>query len=103
MAWPTGNRTLRAGALAIGAARLTLSSLPIALVACGGQQSAPPPAGAGARDAALVMVLLLYAVLQRPERRRPVSVDRVVVGGGIALPVVALSALLAFGLKMGSS
>ena len=92
--------------------------MPIALVACGGQQSALQPAGPGARDAAilgwamfaasvvifaLVVVLLLYAVLQRPERRRPVSVDRMVVGGGIALPVVALSILLAFGLKMGSS
>jgi cytochrome c oxidase subunit 2 len=118
MAWPTGNRTLRAGALAMGAARLTLWSLPIALVACGGQQSALQPAGRGARDAAilwwamfagsvvifaLVVVLLLYAVLRRPERRPPVSVDRMVVGGGIALPVVALSILLAFGLRMGSS
>ena len=87
-------------------------------MACSGQQSTLLPAGPGARDAAilwwamlaagvviflLVLGLLLYAVLRPPERRRPISVDRMVVGGGIVLPVVALSILLAFGLRMGSS
>ena len=90
----------------------------LVLAACTGQQSALAPAGPGARDAAvlwwamlagsvvifaLVLTLLLYAVLRRPEDRRPVAVERMIVGGGIALPVVALSILLPFGLNMGAS
>lgn len=98
--------------------RLATLSLAFLVVACSGQQSALQPTGPGARDAAilwwamfagsvlifaLVLALLLYAVLRPAEHRRPVSVDRMVIGGGIALPVVTLTILLAFGLRMGSS
>ena len=116
---PSGNRRLRSAALGMRAAGyLAFASLALAVAACGGQQSALQPSGPGARDAAvlwwgmfagsiaifaLVLALLLYAVLSRPERRRPVGIDRMIVGGGVVLPVVALSILLAFGLRMGSS
>jgi cytochrome c oxidase subunit II len=97
------------------AAHLTPAFL---LVACDGQQSALRPSGPGAQDAAilwwamlagsivifgLVLALLLYAVLRPPERRRPVPLERMIVAGGIALPVVTLSILLPFGLNMGAS
>jgi cytochrome c oxidase subunit II len=119
MSVPPGSPGAAATARMIAAARrLAPASLAYALVACSGQQSALQPSGTGAREAAilwwimfagavlifaLVLALLLYAVLQPPERRRPVSVDHMVVGGGIALPVVALSILLTFGLPMGAS
>ena len=119
MRGPSGSHALRAAARGIIAAgRLAPVWLALGLAACSGQQSILQPSGSGARDAAilwwamfagavvifaLVLAMLLYAVLQPPERRRPVSVDQMVIGGGIALPVVALSILLAFGLRMGSS
>ena len=116
MQWPLHGRSRR-GTPDLGVLAAALSPA-LVLVACSGQQSALQPAGPGARDAAilwwamfaggvvifaLVLALLLYAVLRTPERRRPISIDHMVVGGGIALPVVALSILLAFGLRMGSS
>jgi cytochrome c oxidase subunit 2 len=88
------------------------------LTACAGQQSALQPSGPGARDAAilwwtmlagsiaifaLVLGLLLYAVLRSPERRRHMPTERMIVVGGIALPVLTLSILLPFGLNMGAS
>lgn len=110
----SGKRSL---GLVLGVRLATLSPA-LMVVACSGQQSALQPAGPGARDAAilwwvmlagsilifaLVLALLLYAVLQRPERRRPIPLERMVIGGGIVLPVVTLSILLAFGLRMGQS
>src|SRR5690606_6891830 len=87
--------------------------------ACSGQQSALSPDGPGAQDAAvlwwamlaggtavfvLVLVLLLYAVLVAPHRRRPLKdPQRLVLAGGVVLPVVTLSALLAFSVEMGAS
>ena len=114
-----GSRGVEAAALVMRVAGPLLQvAAALLLTACDGQQSALQPSGPGARDAALlwwgmlagsivifalVVALLLYAVLRPPEQRRPVSIERMIVGGGVALPVVALSVLLPFGLNMGSS
>ena len=45
----------------------------------------------------LVTGLALYAVYRRPERRPRISSAAMIVGGGVVLPVVALSLLLAHG------
>ena len=112
------SRKRTAAALARAAGQLLPLAATLLLAACEGQQSALQPSGPGARDAAilwwamlagsvlifaLVLVLLLYAVLRPPERRRHVSTERMIVAGGVALPVVALSILLPFGLNMGAS
>jgi cytochrome c oxidase subunit II len=113
-------RSRKPGAAALGtvAGHLLPLAPALLLAACDGQQSALQPSGPGARDAAvlwwamlagsvvifaLVLALLLYAVMRRPERRRPVPLERMIVAGGFALPVVTLSILLPFGLNMGSS
>jgi cytochrome c oxidase subunit 2 len=44
----------------------------------------------------LVMVLALYAVFRAPAKRRPVSVNVMIAAGGVALPLVTLSALLVY-------
>ena len=115
---PPGKRRRRPAALAAAAGAVVALSLVLLVAACSGQQSALQPSGPGASDAAvlwwamfagsvvifgLVLGLLLYVVFDRAARRPPVSIDQMVVGGGIALPVVALTILLGFGLRMGSS
>ncbi|MYZ48929.1 c-type cytochrome [Rhizobiales bacterium L72] len=47
----------------------------------------------------LVLALALFAVFARPERRRWLGGRVVVIAGGVAFPVIALSALLVFGLS----
>lgn len=49
----------------------------------------------------LVMTLALYAIYRKPERRGEISATKFVVGGGILLPVAALTPLLVFGLGVG--
>lgn len=103
---------------ALPRAVVLLLPLVLLLTACAGQQSALQPSGPGARDAAilwwamlagsiaifaLVLGLLLYAVLRPPERRRHMPTERMIVLGGITLPVLTLSILLPFGLNMGAS
>lgn len=46
---------------------------------------------------ALVLSLLLYAIFSAPENRRPLDANKLIIGGGIILPVVSLSALLIYG------
>lgn len=82
------------------------------LAGCGGMQSALAPQGPHARVIAniswvmfigaagillLVMVLALYAIYRRPERRRAPKANVLIIAGGVALPVVTLSALLGYG------
>ncbi|MFC6488999.1 cytochrome c oxidase subunit II [Nitratireductor sp. GCM10026969] len=84
---------------------------------CTGPQSALQPSGAAAREVAylwwamfwagtaifvLVLALLLYPVFRQRARRWRIPPLQMIVAGGIALPVVALSILLVFGLRAGS-
>ncbi len=84
---------------------------------CAGPQSALQPSGAAAREVAylwwamfwagtaiflLVLGLLLYASFQAPERRWRIAPVKMIVAGGVVLPIVALSILLVFGLRAGS-
>lgn len=48
----------------------------------------------------LVMVLALYVVLRAPEKRPRLGEHGLVVAGGVALPVVALTALLVYSLHV---
>ncbi|WP_407353846.1 cytochrome c oxidase subunit II [Luteimonas sp. R10] len=83
-----------------------------ALCACGGPQSALAPAGPAADAIAqtwwlmfwaaaaiwvLVLSLLLYALLRGRETRALSRPNRLIVGGGLVLPTVVLSALLVYG------
>ena len=49
---------------------------------------------------ALVIVLALYAVYRRPERYLRISSVKLIIAGGVVLPVVILSALLIYGIAM---
>ncbi len=92
---------------------LSIAAAPLA-AGCEGVQSALDPQGpaavaiaqsawimgfGAAAILALVMALALYAVYRAPGRRAPSS-TAVIVAGGVALPVVALSALLAYGVTL---
>jgi cytochrome c oxidase subunit II len=82
---------------------------------CGGVQSAlDPAADEAARLSALswilfigaavifvgVMLLLLYAVVANPDRRRWLGHRRTVIAGGLVFPIVTLTALFTFGLVL---
>lgn len=84
----------------------------LSLAGCRGIQSALWPQGPAAKAIAdiswvmfagatmillLVMALSLYAIYRAPDKRRPVSANMLVAAGGVALPMVTLSALLVYG------
>jgi cytochrome c oxidase subunit 2 len=86
------------------------------LAACTGAPSMLAPRGANADDIAavwwvmfwgsalvlgLVMVLLLMALYRRRGAASGPSANAFIVGGGLLLPVAALSALLTWGLQLG--
>ena len=48
----------------------------------------------------LVMALALYAAFRDPERRRQVGANAFILGGGVVLPVVVLSALLLYAVML---
>jgi cytochrome c oxidase subunit 2 len=88
--------------------------LPFALAGCDGPQSALDPAGKGATRIAelfwamaigfailwiAVVTLALYAYYSRSQHSAATA-RLVVLGGGVGLPVVVLTGLLAFGLSM---
>jgi cytochrome c oxidase subunit II len=50
---------------------------------------------------ALVMILALYAMFRREDRRLQVKGSLLIVGGGVVLPVVVLTALLIYGVGLG--
>jgi cytochrome c oxidase subunit 2 len=79
---------------------------------CSGVQSALDPAGPAAQHLAnltwalligatailaIVMLLAAYAVFRDPDRRRRISSNALIVGGGIVFPVLVLGALLVYG------
>ena len=84
---------------------------------CAGIQSALSPLGPVAREIAilwwwmlafataifvLVLVALLYSIFRHPDRRWKVDPERMIVAGGIVLPLIVLSALLPFGVIVGA-
>jgi cytochrome c oxidase subunit 2 len=92
------------------------AGLLLALAACDGPQSALAPAGAGARElaglwwvmaaGALVIFLFvlgcaLYATRVAPRAHPDFAGTWFIVGGGVALPVVVLSALLTYSFVLG--
>jgi cytochrome c oxidase subunit II len=97
--------------VAPGARGLILLAGGLALGACQGPQSAFAPAGVEAErvlalwwtmaaGAALIYLLVLgaavYAALVAPERHPRFPGIRFIIGGGVALPVVVLAALLSY-------
>lgn len=81
------------------------------IAGCGGQQSALHAGGieaeivarfswimfaGGALVLALVAAILFYALLRRPEKRADVDGPRLIFAGGVALPTITLTVLLAF-------
>lgn len=93
-------------------------ALPFPLAGCSGIQSTLWPQGPAAQAIAdigwvmfagaaailvLVMALALYAIFRAPEKRLPVSANVLIAIGGVAFPVVTLTALLIYGVvAMGS-
>lgn len=88
------------------------------LAGCQGLQSALQPASANAREVTwlwwgmlsggtlvflLVLGLLLYTLFSNYERRSKLPERRFIIAGGVVLPVVVLSILLAASLGVGSS
>lgn len=100
---------------AAGAVPLVLAL--VGLAGCDGIQSALDPLGPVAREIAalwwwmlgvgtavfvLVLAALLYALFRNPARRWDIDPERLILGGGIVLPVTVLSVLLPFGVIVGS-
>lgn len=56
--------------------------------------------GGAAAIFALVLALMLYAVFARPDRRRRLGGIKLVIAGGVVLPVVSLTALLIYTLTV---
>jgi cytochrome c oxidase subunit 2 len=96
---------------------LTLALL-VGLGGCAGVQSALAPSGVAAREIAalwwamavgaiIIYVIVLgaafYAVRIRPERHGPLAEHVLILGGGVILPVVVLSALLTYSFSLGPS
>lgn len=87
----------------------------VPLGGCNGVQSTLDPGGPQAQALAqatwvmiagagviftLVMLLALYAVYRRPERRARVSSTALIVGGGLVFPIAVLTALLVYGVGL---
>lgn len=85
------------------------------LAACGGMQSALDPAGTQAASVATlfwimaagallvwlgVIAFALYATLVEPGRHSVRTSRRIIIGGGVVLPVIVLTALLMYGLAL---
>lgn len=114
-------RAASAGVPRIRVARLAPAGIPFALAGCAGPYSTLDPAGpAAASSAALwwgmfvvsvivmagVIGLWLYAMRRHPddgidEGTAQRVQDRWMLGGGVALPAVCITALLAFGIPVG--
>ena len=87
----------------------------VVLGGCEGRQSTLHPAGRGAEDIAElfwwmwiggtliwvgVLALAFYVIRARPEAHSETSARWLILGGGVAFPVVVLTALLVYGLAM---
>ncbi|SDS64625.1 cytochrome c oxidase subunit 2 [Halopseudomonas xinjiangensis] len=87
----------------------------LVLGACDGRQSALHPAGRGAEDIAelfwwmciggmliwvAVLALAYYVTKARPEAHSETSARWLILGGGVAFPIVVLTILLMYGLAM---
>lgn len=98
--------------LAIGGVQI---ALPL-VSGCTGIQSALDPKGFAAQAISeawwamflgavvilsLVMTMALYALLRNPERRLAISSTALIMGGGVVLPVITITALLIYGVQLG--
>lgn len=97
---------------------LALAALVPLLAGCEGIMSALDPQGPAARDIATVwwvmfwgsvvlfggtMALVLYALLRAPERRVGIGGGmRLVIAGGVILPIVVILPLLTYGVSLGT-
>jgi cytochrome c oxidase subunit 2 len=103
---------MSAHGLARGAAAAILATM---LTACGGLQSALAPAGLEAGRIAIlfwfvtvlstvifvgVFALTTIALIGRPDWRRRISDNRIIIGGGIVFPIVVLTGLLIYALAL---
>lgn len=94
-----------------------VSCAAVLLAGCSGVQSALDPAGPNAREIAtlwwwmavvavaifaLVLGALLYALFGRGGMRNRVEPKKLIIGGGIALPLVVLSILVPFNVNVSS-
>jgi cytochrome c oxidase subunit II len=101
------------GRLRTSAKRAAALFCALSLIGCSGVQSALDPAGGDAsRIYGLTMImtvggiliffsvtsLLLYAIFAPPERRAWLGSRRTIIYGGLAFPIITLSALLPYGL-----
>ncbi|MBA4142598.1 MAG: cytochrome c oxidase subunit II [Nitrosospira sp.] len=83
---------------------------------CSGIQSALDPKGVAARAIyeawwvmflgslvilSLVMAMALYALLKNPDHRWRIGSSTLIIGGGVALPVITITALLTYGVQLG--
>ena len=108
--WRDAPRRLRTAT-----ARAAAFACVLSLMGCSGVQSALDPAGGDARQIYWLTVimtvggtliflfvtgLLLYAIFAPPERRAWLGSRRTIVYGGLAFPIVILSALLPYGLTV---
>jgi len=96
--------------------RMPLRVLPAAFLSgCDGIQAIMNPHGPDAAEIAtigwimfggatvifvIVLALMLYALIARPDRRRWLGGIKLVIAGGVVLPVVALTALLVYTLSV---
>ena len=113
---------IRPFAVVISAARQVRMPLGFALLlqvsGCGGMQSVLDPQSIEAREIAflwwlmfwgaaailaLVLALALYALVARPQRRHGIYERVLVLGGGLALPLVVLTALLVYSVFVGNA
>ena len=100
------------GRLRTAMARAAALACALSLMGCEGMQSALDPAGGdalriyrltvimtvgGTLIFLLVTGLLLYAIFAAPERRAWLGNRRTIVYGGLAFPIIGLSALLPYG------
>lgn len=109
MSLATGALVGAPGAVMRGARLASLLAPLVALSGCTGIQSILAPGGRGASEIAslwwymfgagmailsLVVALYGYALLTRPEHRRKISPDAMIIAGGVALPIICFSILL---------
>ena len=98
--------------------RTCVAAALVLLTGCEGIQSTLSPRGLAAAEIAhiswimfigaalillVVMALALYALYRDPDKRIPVSANKLIIAGGVAFPTITLTALLVYGVwAMGS-
>lgn len=114
----TTNRCATLAAVVRHVLRIAITPILILPVGCAGNQSALAPAGPAADSIAtlawvmfavaggvlgLVTVLLLFTLFSTIEGRERLNSNLFIAGGGLALPIITLTALLVYSLHIQSS